>query len=170
MNPSIRSFESPGLFHFSLVVMALSFLLWILLRSISSIIDDAYETQVRATAMSLQRAVLGAREQWFVQGKPGVIPPPPHGPYALLMSAAGWPLDALAGDHNSAGAESLSRCQRLWQALLQDQTLTLQGQDIPQAESRDGQCIYRFPGVGDQGKNAEIEYTPSRGRINYFIR
>ena len=175
--------RTPGnpLLKISLVVCLLTVLVLLLIRNISVVLEQAYLAQVRASAASLQRAVLAAREQWYVRGKPGTaIPLQGFGQNNLLMSEGGWPTDALNPDEvvntGSVGSEGKvlpsSRCRRLWQALLQPAEMTITGwSDLSwQAQERNGLCVFSFDSVNSRIQSAGIEYSPQDGRINYFIR
>jgi len=158
-----------------MVFILLSVFAFVLLKSITAVIDDAYQTQVRATAFSLRRAVLAAREQWFVQGKPTTAESlKGYGRGDLIMSATGWPVDATgapdSAERNSAGTDF--RCRRLWHALLN----TVQKPDLrllnsaPYDTTENDSCWFVFTLPGPGKKTAEIEYRPQDGSVNYFIR
>lgn len=189
-----------SLLEFAIVLIIIAILSALLLYKFNIMQDGRYEkSSIQITANSLQLAVKSTRNLWLTKGgrdrvgnlqelKNQTSVLQGFGNGNVLMSKAGWPVDALIlgtesikdqGSLNEQSAAVLNNsvCTRLWQGLLKNtspKVKTFSGNSSESAQAgftylaefNQGVCIYRYLMVDS---DLRIEYDLATGRVNTFF-
>ena len=194
-----------SLFELAVVLTIITILMSLFLYKINSMQDGGYERSgIEVSAKALQSAVANTRNLWLTKsgqnrsGQNRAASPQElknqtsllqgFGDGNVLMSKAGWPVDALIlgtesikdqGSLNEQSAAVLNNsvCTRLWQGLLKNtspKVKTFSGNSSESAQAgftylaefNQGVCIYRYLMVDSDWR---IEYDLATGRVNTFF-
>jgi MSHA pilin protein MshB len=108
--------------EFVTTLLIAGIIVWVFLPKISTNVDDAHRLSVQYTGRALNSAIHIAHLQWIAMGQPQQVDRIlDFGDENIATSDKGWPTDAnrgLESSHSVTIRDDLSRCRRLWNALL----------------------------------------------------
>lgn len=160
------------------VIAILGILAAFALPRFAQLSEEAHRSSVKATAGALAAGVALAKAQWVTNGlSTSTTALEGFGDGDLNMSGRGWAV-AWTGTYEGQGDGSAimtnSRCQQVWNGVLQSNAPTITGTDPEYAISIDGtavggtddtqaNCVFTYQ--ADGANNKTITYDPDTGSI-----